>query len=52
MEHIIFHNIMRHLNAIDILIENQHAGHSCTTQLITLTDHEDILKCPRSSGKS
>ena len=44
MEHIIFHNIMSHLNANDILIENQHgfrAGHSCATQLITLT--EDIL---------
>ena len=44
MEHIIFHNIMSHLNANDILIENQYgfrAGHSCATQLITLT--EDIL---------
>ena len=46
MEHIIFHNIiiMSHLNANDILIENQHgfrAGHSRATQLVTLT--EDIL---------
>ena len=44
MEHIVFHNIMSHLNANDILIENQHgfrAGHSCATQLITLT--QDIL---------
>jgi len=45
MEHIIFHNIMNHLNANNVLIENQHgfrADHSCATQLITLT--EDILK--------
>jgi len=44
MEHIIFHNILSHLNANNILIDNQHdfrAGHSCATQLITLT--EDIL---------
>jgi len=35
---------MNHLNANNILIENQHgfrAGHSCATRLITLT--EDIL---------
>jgi len=35
---------MNHLNANNVLIENQHGfrvGHSCTTQLITLT--EDIL---------
>ena len=44
MEHILFHNIMSHLNSNNILIENQHgfrAGHSCATQLLTLT--EDIL---------
>ena len=35
---------MSHLNANDILIENQHgfrAGYSCATQFITLT--EDVL---------
>ena len=40
----IFHNVMSHLNANNILIENQHgfrAGYSCVSQLITLT--EDIL---------
>ena len=44
MEHIIFHSIMTHLSSNNILIENQHgfrSGHSCATQLITLT--EDIL---------
>ena len=44
MEHIIFHSIMTHLSSNNILIENQHGfrpGHSCATQLITLT--EDIL---------
>jgi len=46
MEHIIFHNIMRHLNANNILIDNRHgfrADYSCVTQLFTLTD--DILTC-------
>ena len=44
MKHIIFHSIMTHLNANNVLIENQRGfrpGHSCATQLITLT--EDIL---------
>ena len=43
LEHIIYHNIMIHLNANNVLIENQHgfrANHSCVTQLLTLT--EDI----------
>ena len=43
LEHIIYHNIMNHLNNNNILIENQHgfrANHSCVTQLLTLT--EDI----------
>ena len=43
LEHIIYHNIMKHLNSNNILIENQHgfrANHSCVTQLLTLT--EDI----------
>ena len=44
MEHIIFHSIMTNLSSNNILIENQHGirpGHSCATQMITLT--EDIL---------
>ena len=44
MEHVIFHSLMTHLSANNVLIENQHgfrSGHSCATQLITLT--EDIL---------
>ena len=43
LEHIIYHNIMNHLNNNNILKENQHgfrANHSCVTQLLTLT--EDI----------
>ena len=43
LEHIIYHNIMNHINNNNILIENQHgfrANHSCVTQLLTLT--EDI----------
>ena len=43
LEHIIYHNIMNHLNNNNILIENQdgfRANHSCVTQLLTLT--EDI----------
>ena len=42
MEHIIFHNIMNHLNANDILIKNQcgfRSGHSCATQLIILKEN-------------
>ena len=37
LEHIIYHNIMNHLNNNNILIENQHgfrANHSCVTQLL------------------
>ena len=44
IDHIIFHGIMIHLNANNILIENQHRfrpSHSYVIQLITLT--EDVL---------
>ena len=44
MEHAKFHGIITHLNANNILIENQHEfrpGHFSASQLITLA--EDIL---------
>jgi len=49
MEHIIFHSIMDHLNAHNIINPNQHGfrpGFSCNTQLILLVD--DILRAMNS----
>ena len=48
IEHIIFHNIMSHLNANNILIENQHSFRVGGTQLIIIipyqnTDHQKQL---------
>ena len=42
LEHIIYHNIMNHLNSNNVLVENQHvfrANHSCVTQLLALTEN-------------